>query len=127
MRAASLLTLTAVLLLLPVSSFSQDKRSTRRARDICNEAFSRGDMDSCDYKIQQEAEKNLSAIYERLRSKLDEMDKTSLEKSQQAWHAFRDANCELASDFVYRQCMTRMARERAVELLNYNSRFMQRH
>jgi uncharacterized protein YecT (DUF1311 family) len=127
MRAASLLTLTAVLLLLPVSSFSQDKRSPRRARDICNEAFGRGDMDRCDYKIQQEAETNLNAIYGRLRSKLDERDRTVLEKSQQAWLAFRDANCELASDFVYRQCMTRMARERAVELLNYNSRFMQRH
>ena len=127
MRAASLFALTAVLLWLPVSSFSQDKRNPRRAREICNEAFSRGDMDRCDYKIQQEAEKNLNATYERLRSKLDEMDRASLGKSQQAWLAFRDANCELASDFVYRQCMTRMARERAVELLNYNSRFMQRH
>lgn len=127
MRSSILLTLTAILLLLPVDSSSQNKRNPRRARDICNEAFSRGDMDRCDYMIQQEAEKNLSVIYERLRSKLDEMDRTSLEKSQQAWLTFRDANCELASDFVYRQCMTRMARERAIELLNYNTRFLQRH
>ena len=127
MRSATLLTLTAVMLLLPVSSFSQRKRNLRVTRDICNEALSRGDMDRCDYKIQQEAEKNLNVTYEGLRSKLEERDRISLENSQQTWLKFRDANCALASDFVYRQCMTRMARERAIELLNYNSRFLQRH
>ena len=126
MRGAGLLTLTAVVLLLPVSASSQSSGSPRRARDICNEALSRGDMDRCDFKIFEAAEKNLGAIYQRLRSKLDEGQGAQLESSQQAWLTYRDANCGLASDFVHRQCMTRMTRERAVELLNYNSRFRRR-
>ena len=126
MKVASLVAIIAVVLFLPSVTSSQNQRKSRRARDVCNEALSRGDMDRCDYRIFQEAEKKLQEVYERLRAGLDERRRSQLENSQQAWAGFRDANCALASDFVYRQCMTRMARERASELRNYNSRFAER-
>ena len=127
MKVASLMTIIiVVVLLLPGSALSQNQRKSRRARDICNEALSRGDMDRCDHRIFQEAEKKLTEVYERLRARLDEGKRSQLENAQRAWVGFRDANCGLASDFVYRQCMTRMARERASELRNYNSSFMER-
>ena len=126
MRVLSLITVLSITLSLSVSSSSQIKKKSGRTRDICDEALSRGEMDRCDYRIFQEAEKGLNQVYERLRSRLDESQKSDLEHSQQEWLKFRDANCQLASDFVYRQCMTRMTRERADELRDFRSRFTER-
>jgi uncharacterized protein YecT (DUF1311 family) len=127
MRRTSLLTIISLILLFTNISSSQTKKRSRSARDVCYEALSRHDMDRCDYRIFQEAEKKLNQNYKRLLSELGESQKSNLEQAQQKWLEFRDANCSLASDFVYRQCMTRMTRERTNELRNYNSRFMNRH
>ena len=127
MRIVILTTLTVVILLLQFTASSQGVRKPRRSRDICGKASSIGDMDRCDFRIFNDAEKRLNKGYELLRSKLDEREKSVLEQSQRAWLAFRDANCELASSFAHRQCMTRMTWERISELRNYDFRFMQRH
>ena len=83
-------------------------------------------MDECDQRRYEEADASLNQVYKKLLLRLDDLEKTRLEHSQQAWIKFRDANCELASDFVYQQCLTTMTRERTIELNNFQRRFLTR-
>lgn len=117
-------------LVLPINAYSQKGRRVHSQKSSvpCSEAPSpsRRAMDECDYKLQQKAEVALNRVYEKLKLNMNERDKATLEQSHQSWVTFRDANCAMASDFVYRQCMIRMAQERHTELLQFKKRFLVR-
>ena len=102
------------------------KQSSNKRYDPRGNAPSRREMDEGDRRIYEKAESALSQVYNKLMSRLDERQKTNLEKAQQAWMKYKDANCELASDFVYQQCLTRMTRERTTELNSFRRRFLTR-
>jgi uncharacterized protein YecT (DUF1311 family) len=83
-------------------------------------------MDECDRRVYQKADASLSRVYNKLMSKFDEPQKAMLGEAQRAWIKFRNANCALASDFVYQQCLTAMTMDRTIELEGFKTRFLMR-
>jgi uncharacterized protein YecT (DUF1311 family) len=49
------------------------------------------------YTELQNAEKKLDTVYDKLKKSLSEIDKNSLEKSQNDWVKFRESNCNFKS------------------------------
>ena len=88
------------------------------------------DMNECTYQAYEKADSALNQLWKKIQSsfdgsKHDNRTKEALLKSQRAWIAFRDAECEdlLASmqggtgyPQFYAQCMERMTRERIESL-----------
>ena len=88
------------------------------------------DMNECTHQAYEKADATLNRLWKKIQSSFDGSDydnrtKKALLKSQRAWIAFRDAECEdlLAAlqggtgySQFYAQCMERMTRERIESL-----------
>jgi uncharacterized protein YecT (DUF1311 family) len=99
--------------------------STGALADACDSATSQADMNQCygaEYKKQDD---ELNKTYQQVMKRANDKQKTQLKAAQNAWIAFRDADCELLSSgaetgsvypMVHAICMADKTRERT-ELL----------
>jgi uncharacterized protein YecT (DUF1311 family) len=57
-------------------------------------------MRECEIARYQQAEADMTAAYHRLRTKLDARGRAKLQRAQQAWRTFRDAEAVFQADAV---------------------------
>lgn len=110
--------LLAVLTVSSFSAFSKD----------CSQLSATYDLKVCESENLDEQDKRLNVVYGQLMKKLDNVAQAKLKKSQRAWIAFRDANCEFSGDemrggtmegLVILGCLSNTTKERADELKDY--------
>jgi uncharacterized protein YecT (DUF1311 family) len=91
----------------------------------CPNAVTTLDMAQCFSKAKASSDEKLTALYEKVLSKLDGDDAERLTKVQGLWTAYREANCSAeralyqggsAAPVVYVACLDAMTRARIEEL-----------
>jgi uncharacterized protein YecT (DUF1311 family) len=91
----------------------------------CPNAVTTLDMAQCFSKAKASSDEKLTALYERVLSKLDGDDADRLAKVQRVWTEYREAKCSAerelyqgggAAPVVYAACMEAMTRARTKEL-----------
>src|SRR4051812_34019583 len=125
MRVAGVL--TAMLIAAVTIGAAQQKRAPKAppAKDACANPSTQTDFIRCSEKALDKADAALTRTYAALLTDLDADHKPILEKSQQAWAKFREAECALQSSEslggsaqaqLYDECKAAMADERATAL-----------
>ena len=66
----------------------------------CANAQTTAAMRECEIARYQQAEADMTAAYHRLRTKLDARGRAKLQRAQQAWRTFRDAEAVFQADAV---------------------------
>ena len=91
----------------------------------CQNPVTTADMSQCAAIDYQKADEELNAVYQQLRSMLDEPGKLLLRDTQRAWIPYRDAECARMADtfrggtmagLAHLSCMSEMTSRRSTEL-----------
>lgn len=80
--------LACLFALTTVSAFAKD----------CSEEISTNAIYQCQAETLEAEDLRLNDLYKKALAKLDKEGKKKLQKAQQMWIPFRDANCEVAAD-----------------------------
>ena len=99
------------------------------AADDCSDAPDQASMNECAGKLLKAADTELNAKYKEIETRLIDPDTRKMfVKSQRAWIAFRDAECEFQTSGVsggsiyptiYAQCMTALTNARLSDFSVY--------
>jgi uncharacterized protein YecT (DUF1311 family) len=94
------------------------------ARQDCGRLVSTPDISACIDSNLKEADAQLNSLYSKLMGLLE--DPSSLRRSERAWIAFRDANCEFlwgnqykSERMAFSACLEEKTLERTKELQDY--------
>ncbi len=91
----------------------------------CQTPVTTVDMSQCAAIDYQKADEELNAVYQQLRSMLDEQGRLLLRDAQRAWIPYRDAECARMADtfrggtmagLAHLSCMSEMTSRRSTEL-----------
>jgi len=93
--------------------------------DECSKATTQAEMNICGGHELDQANATLNNLYKETMAKYDPAGQAALRKSERAWIAFRDAECDLRTDeskggsiwpLVHAQCLTELTRARIKQL-----------